>query len=74
MSFQRHIKSSVAKPKNSPMLATSVAVVRKMLDAVAGSAPNFFSVSGTLAPAKPLATQEPTIDIMVMPANINAFG
>ena len=35
------------------MLATSVAVVRKMLDAVAGSAPNRFSTSGINAPAKP---------------------
>ena len=30
---------SVARPRKRPMLATSVAVVRKMLDAVAGSAP-----------------------------------
>ena len=33
----------VASPNNSPMLTTSVAVVRKMLEAVAGSAPTRFS-------------------------------
>jgi len=32
------------------MLTTSVAVVRKMLEAVAGSKPRRFSVSGTIAP------------------------
>ena len=39
------------------MLATSVAVVRKMLEAVAGSAPRLRSVSGMSAPARPLTTQ-----------------
>ena len=39
------------------MLTTSVAVVRKMLDAVAGSAPRRCSVSGTSAPEMPLTTQ-----------------
>ena len=39
-----------------PMLTTSVAVVRKMLEAVAGSKPKRFSVSGTIAPEMPLAT------------------
>ena len=41
------------------MLTTSVAVVRKMLDAVAGSAPKRFSVSGMIAPEMPLAMHEP---------------
>ena len=36
-----HRTSSVARPSKRPMLATSVVVVRKMLDAVAGSAPSF---------------------------------
>ena len=39
------------------MLAMSVAVVRKILEAVAGSKPSFFSVSGIMAPATPLTTQ-----------------
>ena len=39
------------------MLATSLAVVRKMLDAVAGSAPRRFSVSGIIAPAMPATVQ-----------------
>jgi Rieske Fe-S protein len=36
------------------MLATLVAVVRKMLEAMTGSAPSFFSISGTMAPQAPL--------------------
>ena len=43
------------------MLTTSVAVVRKMLDAVAGSAPSRFSASGTAAPATPDTAQLPAI-------------
>ena len=42
-----------------PMLTTSVAVVRKMLEVVAGSNPRRFSVSGTMAPEMPLAMHEP---------------
>ncbi len=38
-----------------PMLVMSLAVVRKMLEAVAGSAPRRFSVDGMSAPAMPLA-------------------
>ena len=41
------------------MLATSVAVVKKMLDAVAGSAPNRRNISGMTAPAMPLTIQLP---------------
>ena len=40
-----------------PMLATSVAVVRKMLEAVAGSAPSFFRARGIIAPEMPLMRQ-----------------
>ena len=43
------------------MLTTSVAVVRKMLEAVAGSAPRRCRVSGTSAPETPLTTHAPTI-------------
>ena len=39
------------------MLAMSLAVVRKMLEAVAGSAPKRFSISGITAPAKPAMVQ-----------------
>jgi hypothetical protein len=39
----------VARPSRVPILTTSVAVVRKILDAVAGSAPSFFNVRGTIA-------------------------
>ena len=49
--------NSVARPRNAPMLTTSVAVVRKMLDAVAGSAPSFFNTSGMVEPEMPLAAQ-----------------
>ena len=51
----------VASPSSMPMLATSVAVVRKMLEAVAGSVPKRFNVSGTMAPEIPLMVQDPTI-------------
>ena len=37
--FQNDQTSNVASPSSKPMLKMSVAVVRKMLDAVAGSAP-----------------------------------
>ena len=43
------------------MLTTSVAVVRKMLEAVAGSAPSFLRMSGIEAPEMPLAAQETII-------------
>ena len=44
------------------MLATSLIVVRKMLDAVAGSAPSLLSVSGISAPAIPLMVQASTME------------
>ena len=43
------------------MLTTSVAVVRKMLEAVAGSRPKRFSVRGMIAPEMPLAMHEAII-------------
>jgi len=43
------------------MLATSVAVVKKMLEAVAGSAPIFLRPKGTKAPHTPLTTQLPVM-------------
>ena len=47
----------VANASMSPMLAISVPVVRKMLDAVQGSAPNRCSVNGTSTPNRPEAMQ-----------------
>src|SRR5262245_874658 len=52
-----HVASAVARPRNTPMLTTSVAVVRKMLDAVAGSAPILRRPSGINAPHSPLTMQ-----------------
>ena len=54
------------------MLAMSLAVVRKMLDAVAGSAPKRFSVSGITAPAKPAIVQLPTIATSTMKPSIGS--
>ena len=47
----------VARKSITPMLTTSVPVVRKMLDAAAGSAPSFLRVTGTNAPINPLTMQ-----------------
>ena len=64
--------SQAARPRKSPMLTTSVAVVRKMLDAVAGSAPSRFSASGTAAPAMPDTAQLPAIAKNVIAASVHA--
>ena len=56
------------------MLATSVAVVRKMLEAVAGSAPSFLSVSGMSAPERPLTTQLPIIATITTKDRMSACG
>ena len=56
------------------MLATSVAVVRKMLEAVAGSAPSLRRASGTSAPERPLMQQLPIIAIITMALKVKAFG
>ena len=53
--------NQVASPRKSPMLTTSVAVVRKMLEAVAGSAPRRCRIMGMTAPAAPLITQLPVM-------------
>ena len=47
------------------MLITSVPVVRKILDAAAGSAPHFLRKTGTYAPINPL-----TIQLTVIAVNI----
>src|SRR5215204_3129398 len=47
----------VARTSSRPMLATSVAVVTKMLEAVAGSAPKRLRANGTIAPEMPLMAQ-----------------
>src|SRR5256712_13856006 len=46
--------STVASHRNIPILTISVAVVRKMLEAVAGSAPGFFNPTRSRAPGSPL--------------------
>ena len=56
------------------MLTTSVAVVRKMLEAVAGSAPKRLSVNGTMAPQMPLATQLATSASHTTILRKSAFG
>jgi hypothetical protein len=66
--------SAVARPRKIPMLATSVAVVRKMLDAVAGSAPSRLSVIGIRAPDTPLITQLTVIAIATIKPRISASG
>src|ERR1700674_745384 len=66
--------STVASPSSSPMLATSVAVVTMMLEAVAGSAPRRFRASGTKAPEMPLTAQLPIIARNTATPSMNACG
>src|SRR5450756_2237655 len=56
-----HFTRIVASPNSNARAATSVIVVSTMLEAVAGSAPYFFSASGTMAPLMLLMTQLPVI-------------
>jgi len=63
-----------ASPSSRPILTTSVAVVRKMLEAVAGSVPKRLSVSGTMAPEMPLMVQAPTIARKTTIASTGACG
>ena len=53
------------------MLTQSVAVVRKMDDAVAGSKPIRFMATGTSTPDKPLAMHENTIAANTTKARVN---
>src|SRR4026207_169322 len=62
----------VARPSSIPMLTTSVAVVRKMLEAVAGSKPKRFNVSGTIAPEMPLAEAAPRVGVGAAAAGAGA--
>ena len=54
------------------MLATSVAVVKKILDAVQGSAPSRFKTNGMNAPERPLIMQLAIIATKVTKARIKA--
>ena len=56
------------------MLTTSVPVVRKILDAAAGSAPHFFRATGTNAPIIPLTTQLAAIETNIIKDSAIAFG
>ena len=65
-----HRINQVARPRKSPMLTTSVAVVRKMLEAVAGSAPNLRRTVGTITPQAPLTIQAPIMARKTMPPSL----
>ena len=54
------------------MLTQSVAVVRKMLEAVAGSKPNFLSTSGIVTPEIPLTMQLAVMATKTVNARRNA--
>ena len=56
------------------MLATLVAVVRKIDEASTGSAPSFLSTSGITAPQAPLTMQLPIIARNTTTASMSAFG
>jgi hypothetical protein len=62
----------VARKGITPILTTSVPVVRKILDAAAGSAPNFLRATGTNAPINPLIIQLAIIDARIIIASVNA--
>src|SRR3546814_2049950 len=56
------------------MLAMSVPVVRKRLDAVAGSAPTRFRIKGTMTPKIPLSMQALIIAVTITKASNGACG
>ena len=64
----------VARKSITPMLTTSVPVVRKMLDAAAGSAPSFLRVTGTNAPIIPLIIQLASMETKIIRARARACG
>ena len=64
----------VARKSITPMLTTSVPVVRKMLDAAAGSAPHFLRKTGTNAPINPLTTQLASMETKIIMARARACG
>jgi hypothetical protein len=63
---KRYSSSRVTSARNVPMLTTSVIVVRKMLEAVAGSAPMRLSRIGIAEPDTPATMHANAIDTMVM--------
>jgi hypothetical protein len=63
---KRYSSSRVTSARNVPMLTTSVIVVRKMLEAVAGSAPIRLSRIGIAEPDTPATMHANAIDTMVM--------
>ena len=56
------------------MLTQSVAVVRNIDEAVAGSKPMRFSSTGTSTPESPLAMHENTIAANTTKASVNGCG
>ena len=64
----------VARKSITPMLTTSVPVVRKMLEAAAGSAPHLLRNTGTNAPMIPLTMQLAIIETKIIIARVMACG
>ena len=64
----------VARKSITPILTTSVPVVRKMLDAAAGSAPHLLRNTGTNAPINPLTIQLATMETKIIMARARACG
>ena len=64
----------VARKSITPMLTTSVPVVRKMLEAAAGSAPHLLRNTGTNAPINPLMTQLASMETKIIMARARAYG
>ena len=58
----------VARKSITPILTTSVPVVKKMLDAAAGSAPHLLRNTGTNAPINPLTTQLASMETKIIMA------
>ena len=62
----------VARKSITPMLTTSVPVVRKMLDAAAGSAPHLLRNKGINAPINPLTIQLASMETKIIMARNRA--
>ena len=59
-------KNNCANPKKIKNPNTSVAVVTKIDEATAGSAPNLFKATGTKNPKTPATTRFPIIAIKII--------
>ena len=61
-------KNNLARERKIKKPKTSVAVVRKILEATAGSAPSFFNRTGTVKPKMPPTIKLPIIAIKTITA------